>query len=57
MQTVTIMKACLSKAKDVVKGHITFQMVKSTKASGTTERLKALEFVNGLMEKLIKVIG
>lgn len=57
MQMVTIIKACLSKEKDVVKEHITFQMVKFTKASGITERLKALEYVNGLMEKLMKVIG
>lgn len=56
-QTVTIMKACLNKEKDVDKEHITFRMVKSTKVSGTMEKLKALGYVNGLMEKLIKVIG
>jgi len=57
MRTVTIMRGCLSKGKDVGKGHITFQTVKFTKANGITERLKALEYVNGLMGKLIKVIG
>jgi len=56
-QTVTNMKECLNKGKDVGKEHTTFQMVKFTKVNGTTEKLKALEYVNGLMEKLMKVIG
>lgn len=56
-QTVINMKECLNKVNDVGKEHTTFQMAKFTKVNGTTEKLKALEYVNGLMEKLMKVIG
>lgn len=57
MQMGTNMKECSSKAKDVERELIIFQMVRFTRDNGTMEKLKDLESVNGLMEKLIKVIG
>ena len=57
MQMGTNMKECSSKAKDVERELIIFQMVRFTRDNGTMEKLKVLESVNGLMEKLMKATG
>lgn len=57
MRMGTNMKECSSKAKDVERELIIFQMVRFTRDNGTMEKLKVLESVNGLMEKLMKATG
>lgn len=57
MQMETSMRVCSNKEKDLARGRIIFQTDRFTKDNGTVVRLKGLEFVSGLMGKLIKVIG